>query len=150
MLYPARLKQGEDARMRDYDASEYREASPAIASFLRYKLVSDSSYRWSDGRKACTPVWNARLRFTKAGEVLTVDLCFGCDILQLSRAGQSLATWDFDPSSAEIFDAVRLMFPKDRVVRGIESLQVERARNREAIRKAIEAEKNSFRIEVRR
>lgn len=48
---------------------------------------------------------------------------------------------DFDPASAELFDAVRILFPQDRVVREIERAQEERARTREAIRQATKAEK---------
>lgn len=141
MLYPAKLKDGDDARSRRYDSSAYRLASPAIAAFLRSKLVSDSSYRWSDDRKACMPIWNARLRFTHSGQTVTADLCFGCDMLKLSRDGLVLAVWDFDPASAELFDAVRIVFPKDRVVRDVGRRQDALARSREAMRMAIEAEK---------
>lgn len=141
ILYPRPLSASEDARNRPYDESEHRPLSGEVARRLSSILTADSTYTWDSGAKACMPIWNARLKFRRGAHYVEADLCFGCDLVQLSRDGVVFAVRDFDHVSSELFGIIRSLFPKDRIVHQIESRQKERVLHREAIRKAVESEK---------
>jgi hypothetical protein len=124
--------------------SPCQQASPQLAKKLSARLTDKSSYPWSQEEKDCMPVYNARIRFLKATNTITADFCFGCQTLLFSRDGKALNTQDFDPINDEIFESIRGMFPRDKVILSI----IEQKKRSEELRRAREEQRAKERAAV--
>lgn len=85
-------------RGRKYKEGKYLPVAATDAVTLSTVFTAESTYRW-DVRKACMPVWNARVKFYRGGQCISADLCFGCDILVLYRNGKGFSGASFDHGS---------------------------------------------------
>lgn len=105
-----------DLAKRKYKEGRYEVVPPSAVALLSTTLTAEDSYGW-DYAKACWPTWNVRVKFFRGESYVSADLCFGCDILMLTRDGVPLGGEDFDNISDELFAVVQPLFPGDPVIR---------------------------------
>jgi hypothetical protein len=81
-------------------------------------LLDFDSYAWGV-MKLCAPDFGLRLRFTRGSDVVEFQLCYDCDILEISHNGH-IRQENFDFAHHQLVKAVQAAFPWDEKVRKLE------------------------------
>jgi hypothetical protein len=89
--------------------------SAGLAQKFSSALLDFDTYVWSLDRKGCIVNYGARLRFTRGSDAVEFLLCYECDVLSVSHAGQAHSA-DFDCGRAALVAALQEAFPRDKVV----------------------------------
>jgi len=81
-------------------------------------LLDFNSYAWGE-MKLCSPDFGLRLRFTRGKDVVVFQLCYECDILEVSHHGRTQQE-NFDFAHNKLVKAVQNAFPQDEFMRKLE------------------------------
>ncbi len=81
-------------------------------------LLDFDSYAWG-GMKMCAPDFGLRLRFVRGSNVVEFQLCYDCDILEVSYNGH-IQQENFDFAHNKLVKAVQAAFPWDEKIRKLE------------------------------
>ncbi len=77
-------------------------------------ILGDRSLDDPDSAKGCIPIYGVRFSFVSDAGTVTVDLCFDCDMLIVSRDGMTVGGEDFDPAHKKLLRICRSLFPSDK------------------------------------
>jgi hypothetical protein len=141
-LTQGRLWFTRDERKRKHKEGRRAPVPPDQVVALSTILTQNSTYDW-DSFKACMPIWNARLIFSRGGHNLSADFCFGCDIVVYAKDGKPFAGGNFDHGSDQIFSVIQALFPKDDVVIEIVETKKRQTEERALIQRLKEKEKRA-------
>jgi hypothetical protein len=100
------------AELSEYDEGEFVNLSAAQVNALRAILASPQSYYFGVA-KACAPIYGVRIRFESSDDWLDINLCFSCDMLEVTRNGESVGGEDFDPIRPQLVRLCKELFPGD-------------------------------------
>jgi hypothetical protein len=96
-----------------YEETTFASVPPATAAALRDLLLSGKSYDWKAGNGGHRPQFYLRLRFHRGDEMIVLDFCFLCHVVNLTRAGEDVGHANFSPNSDLFLQAFRHVFPND-------------------------------------
>ena len=96
-----------------YEETTFVAVPPGPAAALRDLLLSGKSYDWKAGNGGHRPQFYLRLRFHRGEEVIALDFCFMCHVVNLTRAGEDVGHANFSPNSDLFLQAFRQVFPND-------------------------------------
>ena len=96
-----------------YEETAFLPVSPNSSAALRYLLLDEKTYDWKAGAGGHRPQFYIRLRFHRNKELLTLDFCFLCHVLSLSREGAELGHANFSGNADLILLAFKTAFPDD-------------------------------------
>lgn len=101
-----------------YDETNFVAVPADTAQALRELLLSGQTYDWKagGGRK---PQFYLRLRFHRGDELLAVDFCFMCHVLNITHKGTQLGHANFGRNSDLFLQAFRKVFPGDAPLRQV-------------------------------
>ncbi len=121
--------------------SEVERAPLKLSEIVRLKelLMREDAYGW-DILKSCYPTWSARAEFFRSNSRVTIDFCFECNILMISRDGRPFSGEDFDSIRPIVFEIFKNHFPQDEIIQQVEGFDREKKKSREAIEKARQEE----------
>jgi hypothetical protein len=81
-------------------------------------LLDFDSYAWTE-MKLCSPDFGLRLRYTRGKDIVEFQLCYDCDILEVSHNGH-VQQENFDFVHDKLVKAVQGAFPWDEKIRKLE------------------------------
>jgi hypothetical protein len=81
-------------------------------------LLDFNSYGWGE-MKMCIPDYGLRLRYTRGKDVVEFQLCYNCDILEVSHNGH-IQQENFDFAHDKLVKAVQGAFPFDEKIGRLE------------------------------
>lgn len=81
-------------------------------------LLDFNSYAWTE-MKLCSPDFGLRLRYTRGKDVVEFQLCYDCDILEVSHNGH-VQQENFDFIHNKLVKAAQSAFPLDGKIRKLE------------------------------
>lgn len=102
-----------------YEETAFVPVAPATATALRELLLSPKTYDWKAGSGGRRPQFYLRLRFHRSEEIIAVDFCFMCHVLNLTRNGEELGHANFNPNSDLFLQAFLQVFPNDEPLKGV-------------------------------
>lgn len=108
----------------DRSSERYEETSfvpvPApAATALRDLLLNRKSYDWKAGNGGRRPRFYLRLRFHRGDELINIDFCFMCHVLNLTHGGQDVGHANFNPSADLFLQALLTVFPGDEALKQV-------------------------------
>lgn len=86
---------------------------PSMQRALSAILTKDKTYLW-DVRKACLVNYEARAIFHRGEQIVTVDFCFGCDILAFESPFQKGGA-HFDGGARPLRVIFEKLFPENKL-----------------------------------
>ena len=81
-------------------------------------LLNFDSYAWG-AMKLCSPDFGLHLRYTRGKDIVEFQLCYDCDILEVSHNGH-IQQENFDFAHNTLVNAVQAAFPWDEKIRKLE------------------------------
>lgn len=111
---PPREENGRFVENEKYSEGAYLVVPVRIATKLKSALIGDSTYGW-DYAKPCHPRWHTKVKFRKGRDVISVQFCFGCHILDIRINDKYVALEDFEGTI--FIDTMRALFPNDEALK---------------------------------
>jgi hypothetical protein len=102
-----------------YEETMFVPVPASTAAALRDLVVNDKTYDWGAGTGGRRPQFYLRLRFHRGAEVIAVDFCFMCHVLNVSRNGTDLGHANFGRNSDLFLRAFLQVFPHDVALRHV-------------------------------
>jgi hypothetical protein len=99
----------------DYDEEPSVELSVHQATELRRILENPDTYPFGIA-KGCIPRYGVRFRFESDDGPLEVRLCFGCNMLEVTRDKSSVGGGGFDSARSKLVALCKELFPNDKVI----------------------------------
>lgn len=101
-----------DRNSERYEETGFTPVPVATTAALRELVLSEKSYDWKagDGRR---PQFYIRLRFHRGEDLVVLDFCFLCRVLNVTRKGEELDHASFAPNSDLFLQAFLKVFPHD-------------------------------------
>jgi hypothetical protein len=97
---------------------------PEVARELKTLLQSPKSYVWKPLKKECLVDYGVLLTFGSGKTAVRVAVCFNCNDLGIFEGEDDNAravnkTGEFDPMRPELVSVMKLLFPEDEEIQGI-------------------------------
>ena len=108
-----------DRRVERYEETTFVPVGPAVARTLRELLLSGQTYDWKAGSGGRRPQFYLRLRFRHGADLLAIDFCFLCHVLNVTRDGAELAHANFDRNADLFLRTFLQVFPDDGPLRQV-------------------------------
>lgn len=123
------LSLGEDKRDVRYTEGQFKLVSAEEVSILAASLTDSANYRW-DTRIGTIPIFHARVRFFKAGHILTANFDFSSSVMRLAYDGEPFSGALIYGANEAIFGVLKKLFPDDDTIIELTSSVAARARLR--------------------
>lgn len=102
-----------------YDETAFVSVPPETVATLRDLLLSGKTYDWKAGNGGRRPQFYLRLRFHRGEELIDLDFCFMCHVVNLTRNGEEIGHANFSPNSDLILQALRRVYPNDEPLKQV-------------------------------
>lgn len=111
-------------KLKGYVSDTPIQLSSAQARQVRRLLQTPSSFKFSRAKKACIPDYGILFAFRSNQKIVSVALCFNCDILGVfdsdyENAESINSEADFDPVHGKFTAIAKSIFPNDPTVQSL-------------------------------
>jgi hypothetical protein len=96
-----------------YEETAFVPVPADTANALREILLSGKTYDWKAGSGGRKPQFYLRLRFHRGEEIIAVDFCFMCHVLNITMKNAELGHANFGRNSDLFLQAFLKIFPDD-------------------------------------
>jgi hypothetical protein len=101
-----------DRNSERYEETGFTPVPTAVAAELRNLVLSEKTFDWkADGGRR--PQFYMRLRFHRGAEIIALDFCFVCHVLNVTHQSAELGHANFAPNSDLFLQAFLKVFPHD-------------------------------------
>ena len=102
-----------------YEETAFTTVPPDDAIALRALLLNAKTYDWKAGNGGRRPQFYLRLRFHQGEEILAVDFCFRCHVLEIFRQGTELGHANFSRNADLFLQTFLHVFPDDEPLKQV-------------------------------
>ena len=102
-----------------YEETDFISVASDEISALRALLLSPKSYDWKASSGGRRPQFYVRLRFHQGEEVVSIDFCFMCHVLSITRQGSELGHANFSPNTDLFVQMFMKLFPADEPLKQV-------------------------------
>jgi hypothetical protein len=107
----------------DSNKTKRERSGPKVLSDEQGKAFKDvllhtASYDWHT-RKLCIPDYGASLLFDHDGQTVEVQICYDCDLLGVTHAGETKVHDLVGDAHNPLVHAIQAVFPEDKVIRNL-------------------------------
>jgi hypothetical protein len=96
-----------------YEETAFTPVPIATANALRDLVLNEKTYDWKAGNGGRRPQFYLRLRFHRGEEMITVDFCFLCQVLSVTKRGEELGHANFGRNGDLFLQVFLKLFPGD-------------------------------------